>query len=506
MFLIFFVFHLIKFCSSPEKYRRHPEASNYCILFGGYKEKPKWAKGYEFMFVFVHFLIGMVIGLLYKWPVVQIGLILGLCVLLLLYTLALRPHKFTIVLIFEIITQIILIIALIGLLLSMTAEKEGCYNCYNREGTLCYLILAMLFLFLALLALGLLLFSFLAGCCGHKLFYKKKDIPEEIEVSGGQNLSGLAGIDQVKNNNFQTNSHMAMGTMGAMGALGTMGAGYKQIKNSNQNYSDERYVTNIQEETVKKHVVIDEDKNESYEDISHHMTNEEDRELSQTEEVIIGKNDTLMEDSDDEREMHRRREKKTIYEFNQEVRSDMDRFDGRYKTGAHFANRQGLDNSLLDRTMTVKVDTDDERIRQNKVLHALSVSDINNQNIEDNENQINQAKRVIEINKRSEMVSNRMMNNYESDTDNFDRRMEREAREFHLNYDQDGQSERQMNFPRFERDSDVNTDREFLSETNVVKTRVNSQAVGGNYGSTMGQGQTYYMTEEHDAKSYRRDN
>jgi hypothetical protein len=480
---------------SPNKYTRHPEASNYCILFGGYRKDSKLALSFEFVFILIHFLIGMVLGLLYSHPFIQAVIILVLCIILLIYTLAIRPFQFTVVLIFEIITQIILIIALIGLVISTNYEKSGCFTCANREGFLCYLILAMLFLYLLLLALGLLIFSFLAGCCGHKLFYKKKHIPEEIEVSGGQNLSGMAGIDDIRHD--YTREAMIGGTMaGAMG--GTMVSGYNNISNSNTKYKDEVF---------KKEVVFNEEINESYKNTMNENISEEDKELSQTEEVIIGKNDTLMESDEEEyRFSQKNRNERTMYEFGQDIKSRVTHErSGNYEGNAQHIARANLDNSLLDRTMTVKVDTDDERIRQNKVLHALSVSEINNQDIEENQNQVNQAKKVIEMNRRSHMMGGRMGFD-DSDLDHMSRRYDRDTREFQLGHDYDGYSNRNVTMRKYEGGSDFGTEKEFLSDTNVVKTRVHSQAVRDGYTSGMKDGGQYYHAEEYEERTYNRNN
>ena len=482
---------------SPNKYTRHPEASNYCILFGGYRKDSKLALSFEFVFILIHFLIGMVLGLLYSHPFIQAIIILVLCIILLIYTLAIRPFQFTVVLIFEIITQILLIIALIGLVISTNYEKSGCFTCANREGFLCYLILAMLFLYLLLLALGLLIFAFLAGCCGHKLFYKKKHIPEEIEVSGGQNLSGMAGIDDIRHD--YTREAMLGGAMGGVMG-GTMVGGYNNMTNSNTKYEDKVF---------KKEVIINEEINESFKHNINENISEEDKVLSQTEEVIIGKNDTLMDsdEEEDHRFSQRNRHERTMYEFGQDIKSRVTHErSGQYEGNAHHLSaRANLDNSLLDRTMTVKVDSDDERIRQNKVLHALSVSEINNQDIEDNQNQVNQAKKVIEMNRKSHMIG-RQTGYDESDMDYMSRRYERDTREFQLGHDYDDYSNRNVNLKKYEGGSDFGTEKEFLSDTNVIKTRVQSQAVRDGYSSGMKDGGHYYHTEEYEKHTYNRNN
>lgn len=475
---------------SPNKYKRHPEMSNYCILFAGYKRNSKLARSYEFIFILGHFIIGIALGLLYKFPLAQIIIVLVVCAFLLIYTLAVRPFAFTIVLVFEIITQILLIIALIGLLVSISYEQSGCFTCANREGFLCYLILGALLGYLLLLGLGLLIFSFMAGFCGHSMFYARKQIPEEIEVSEGQNLSRMAEINNVTNLNYGEDIRWNE----------TAKTGYQGMVNSGGNY---------REEIIHKEVVINEDKNESFKHIENTNISEENREMSQTEEVVIAKGDTLMEESDEDENAFsmRNRNERTIHEFDRDIKYQVtNRNSGNYDGHAqYYTHRANLDNSLLDRTMTVKVDTDDERVRQNKVLHALSVSEINNQGFEDNQNQVNQAKKVIEMQKRSQMINRQ---NYdESDMDQFSRRLERETREFHLGHDFDGTSNRNVVVRKFEGGSDYGTERDFLSDTNIMKTRVQSQAVRNDFDTRDRDrdGANYYH-HEYEEKRYTRNN
>ena len=514
--MLFFFYHLIKFCSNPNFYKQHPQASNYCILFAGYRKNSKLALAFGFFFVLIHFFIGMVLGLMYKWPLVQIGIILGLCLILFIYTLAIRPFIFTMVLIFEIITQLLLIIALILLLISIRNAKSGCLECAGREGTMCFLILGLLFAYLLLLALGLGLFALMAGFLGHKYFYKKKEIPVEIENSGGQDLSHLAKIENFKNevyNNTSTGNYVTAGTMA--GTAGLLAGGHA-MQQSTSKYQDKRFV----HEEVKTEI-----KNQSIEEVKIDEFSEEDQMLSQTEEVVLVKGeDTLMEDSENE-EMYfnqRNRGERTMHEFSKNIRSDMNQGYSRHMgEGGMYGNQ--MDNSILDRTMTMKVDTDDERIKQHKVLRALSISEINTNNMEDDVNQINQAKRAIEINKRSHMTSRNMLQDLDNDYNQMGRTgFGRETREFQLGHDYDGVSNRNVNVRGYEGGSGLGTEREFLSDTNVVKTRVHSQAVRDHLGEqgrsrfetqdkgafdTLGRdGGNYYHKEEYEEKTYYKNN
>lgn len=486
--MVFFFYHFARFCMSPNDYKRHPQMSNYCILFAGYKRDSKLARSFEFIFMLVHFLIGFALGVLYAYPLVQIIIVLSLCALLLIYTLAIRPFYFTVVLVFEIITQLLLIVALIGLLVSISYEKSGCFTCANREGFLCYLILAALFGYLLLLALGLLAFAFMAGCCGHSMFYKRRQIPENIDLSEGQNLSHMAEINNVNHMNYGQDVRWNENTM----------TNYQGIANSGEHYKQEQMV---------KTVVINEEKNESFKHAENKNEFEDHKLFSQKEEVVVGKRDSLMDESDEDEESFslRERNERTIHEFDQDIKDQVtSKRLGQYEGHAqYYTARTNQDNSLLDRTMTVKVDTDDERMRQNKVLHALSVSEINNEAMEDNQNQVNQARKVIEMNKRSQMISRQNFD--ESDADQFSRRLERDTREFHLGHDFDGTSNRNMTVRRFEGGSDFGTEKDFLSETGVVKTRVQSQAVRNEFDSGGRDGGHYYH-QEYEERRYTRNN
>ena len=52
-------------------------------------------------------------------------------------------------------------------------DNSGCFDCGNRETTLCWLIVIFLFIYMAILNLGLILTAISTVCCYDKFFSRK---------------------------------------------------------------------------------------------------------------------------------------------------------------------------------------------------------------------------------------------------------------------------------------------------------------------------------------------
>ena len=380
VFLAFFGFHFAKFLTSPNYYKRPPNFSHYCIFFAGYKQSSTATKIFGFIFILVHFLIGLTLGLLHFNAFAQIIIILLLAVALFIYTIAVRPFYYCIHLIVEIVTQLLLIIALIGLTIAIFYERAGCFSCGGREGSLCYLIMLSLFMYLMLLALGLILFALLAGCFCNKALDvgKKKDDPE---IKGAE-------YEDVHFANGQYDATNAMAGAGLMGAgAGMMGQGLNRSEHFVNTQTQHTNLIN-QEEDIR---------HDDFQDINRvEIIEENNSEVKQTNLINRELNGDSYENTQfDLEEEHRevRRIRKDNAEMEHIYGKDWE-YQKEYKYGQ---NRHGRysDEGALDKTMTVHPDSDDDPITQIRVLEALNVSD-NAGNLE------NDHEELIKIRKNNE--------------------------------------------------------------------------------------------------------
>lgn len=100
--------------------------------------------------------------------------ITAVLVFLLVYLIIFRPWRNIWLWIADIVTQVCILVPVIIWLVWAIIDRGSCFDCGDREGRLCWVI--VLFLWLGLI-IGLLLFwlAFMLG-------YIRKDIPEEIHV------------------------------------------------------------------------------------------------------------------------------------------------------------------------------------------------------------------------------------------------------------------------------------------------------------------------------------
>ena len=80
-------------------------------------------------------------------------IILAIAVILLIYLVVIRPWKLFLLNVFEIIMQLIYIAIVVCFLIMAISDNKGCFDCNDRENSLCWIII---YLILALFAFGLL--------------------------------------------------------------------------------------------------------------------------------------------------------------------------------------------------------------------------------------------------------------------------------------------------------------------------------------------------------------
>lgn len=371
-----------------------PNFSHYCIFFAGYKPSSTATKIFGFIFVLFHFLIGLVLGLLHFNPFIQIIIILVLAVILFVYTVAVRPFYYCFHLVIEIITQLILIIALIGLTVAIFYERSNCFSCGGREGSLCYLIMISLFLYLMLLALGLILFALMSGCFCNKALDvgKKKDDPE-IKDTGYQDVHYNAG-------NFDATGAM----MGGMAGAGLMGQGLNRSEHFVNEQTHHTHHTNLldhEENEIKRNSFHDENRvnivDEHSTEIKKTELTRKDLEQDSYEEIDLQSNDERREENINVRKIRR-------------DNGEMEHFYGKKwdyqrenKFGANNFGKYSEERGTLDKTMTVHPDSDDEPMTQIRVLEALNTSN----NVNNLENEQEELVRIKMNNERAKMAFER---------------------------------------------------------------------------------------------------
>ena len=116
----------------------------------GYKENNKTARAYDLWTLFIHFFVGMMIGLLMFEPLAQIIVILILLIILFALTLLLRPWTNIFFTIGDILSQLLILIVVIIFTIFQSWDEGNCPECGDREGLLCWLIVLLLFIALML--------------------------------------------------------------------------------------------------------------------------------------------------------------------------------------------------------------------------------------------------------------------------------------------------------------------------------------------------------------------
>lgn len=136
-------------------YFDYPSSFNkFYFFFVGYRDT-KSVRTYDLWRYAVHLALGLFIGCLTIYPLIQIFLIFGVFVLFGVFTIVLRPWKYKIFLYSEMASLILIFGVIIIFLIFQLFDYGGCLECGDREGVLCILVVVFLFLalFIGLVAL-----------------------------------------------------------------------------------------------------------------------------------------------------------------------------------------------------------------------------------------------------------------------------------------------------------------------------------------------------------------
>ena len=184
VFFLFWIFALVRL-AGPQSYFMNPVNYNrFYYFFSGYRNN-RGSRTFDLWLLLGYFVVGLMIGLLLYSGLAQMIVILVVLVVIFALTLLLRPWFSVFLLIIDLISQLFIIAAVVVLLIIASYDASGCFDCGDREGSLCWLIVAFLFIGLALIALGLILALILALCLGDKFIHlgrqKKVIVMEENE-------------------------------------------------------------------------------------------------------------------------------------------------------------------------------------------------------------------------------------------------------------------------------------------------------------------------------------
>jgi uncharacterized membrane protein YhaH (DUF805 family) len=308
-----------------------------------------------------------VIVFLYKSPVAQLSILVTMAALLFIWTLAIRPFSSLFHLIFEVITQLLLIIALAGLLASAVYAKRGCYQCGGREGFLCYLILICLFLFLVLLALGLLVFSLLGRCCGTKAYGQENEF-----TSNSQNVSMQIPPNQESYEQNQDQFRV------------------QTLFNNNQGLEGQNINSNLgQTKNISSNLFVNNNLISQTHDISKNV-----------DVKVKPKNDNAMISDDSLSNISI--SPPSMKNINTDFSSNSE-YSHHYKNQQMYSSRFNNGRNLYSRrdnrnTNTVRVDSDDEIHKQNEIIEALSMSQISYSDMERDD--FNSIRKSVENDKK----------------------------------------------------------------------------------------------------------
>jgi len=146
-----------------KNYLDYPENINaFYFYLVGYKENSKFSRAYDLWTLIIHFFIGMMIGVLMFQGLSQMIVICILLIILFALTILLRPWTNIFYLFSDLISQLLILIAVVIFLIFQSWDEGNCPECGDREGVLCWLVVLLLFFALLIGLLGGLLGALMA--------------------------------------------------------------------------------------------------------------------------------------------------------------------------------------------------------------------------------------------------------------------------------------------------------------------------------------------------------
>ena len=123
------------------------QKDKFSYFFLGHKkaELEIWWNSFDYLRILIHFLIGVIIGVFYKNYLFQTIAIFILILIFLISAVIFRPWIFSLQIIWEIFSLIIIWIISIFFLVIATKDNIGCSECIDREGLFCWFIVILIF-------------------------------------------------------------------------------------------------------------------------------------------------------------------------------------------------------------------------------------------------------------------------------------------------------------------------------------------------------------------------
>lgn len=157
VFAIFWFYSLFRFLKSSNYFMNEINQNKFYYFYAGYKDS-KFARTWDHWMVLSHFIVGLMIGILYNYPLTQVIIILICLIILFGITIIIRPWKYMIFNIAEILMQFLIIVVVLMFLILAAYDKDGfCDTCKGREGAICWLTVILLFLTFLIGAIALIL-------------------------------------------------------------------------------------------------------------------------------------------------------------------------------------------------------------------------------------------------------------------------------------------------------------------------------------------------------------
>ena len=197
VFSAFWIYAAIRLLGSSFYFTNPINHARFYYFFAGYRDS-KWARTYDLWHWLGYLIIGLMIGLVWGNAIVQISVILAVLVVLFVLSVVFRPWNYLFQLILDLACQLIFIAVIVLLLIISIYDNSSCFDCGDREGGFCLAIVALLFIYLMLLALGLIVQIFLLTFCQGKSFLWGKRAASGIgfmDVEQQQSGYALTGAD-----------------------------------------------------------------------------------------------------------------------------------------------------------------------------------------------------------------------------------------------------------------------------------------------------------------------
>ena len=184
VFALFWIYAAFRILG-PFTYFYNPLNYNkFIYFFVGYRNS-YCARSYDLWFWLIHFIIGLMIGVLAEEGLAQLIIILVALVILFLITALIRPFRSVLLYIIDLLSQALIIAAVVLFLVIAIYNNNGCFNCSDLsfEGSLCWAIVMLLFLGLLLPWLGLLGHLLLSLCLGDRYRSWGRQVREVVQTN-----------------------------------------------------------------------------------------------------------------------------------------------------------------------------------------------------------------------------------------------------------------------------------------------------------------------------------